>query len=117
MPCPANPFAHTEGIGAIGIEVRWSCKKTKSGDKKTSYYLGCGLCKAQLFLNTWDESWGFTLPVAESMGMTLIGLNSARKDQLLRELGLERAAPPVPPFAGPPPPPPYQPRPRRPGKK
>jgi hypothetical protein len=118
MPCPANPFAHTEGIGAVGIEVKWSCKRTPKGIK-TSFYYGCGLCKAQTFLNTWNEAWGFTLPQAEAMGMVLIGLDSTHKDELLRELGLERAAPPpmhMPP-PPPPPPPPYRPGPRRPGKK
>jgi hypothetical protein len=108
MPCPNNPFAHTEGVGAVGIEVKWSCKKTAKGIK-TSYYFGCGICKSQIFLNTWDEAWGFTLPQAEAMGMTLIDLNSTKKDALLKELGLQRAPlpgpPGVPPGFRPPPPP------------
>jgi len=95
MPCPNNPFAHVEGIGAVGIEVKWSCKK-KPGGIRTSYYYGCGICKSQIFLNTWEESWGFTLPEAEAMGMTLIDLNRTRKDELLAELGLQRQSLPAP---------------------
>ncbi len=110
MPCPANPFAHTEGIGAVGIEVKWSYKKTPKGNR-LSFYYGCGLCRSQTFLNTWEDAWGFTLPQAESMGMTLIGLNAQRKDELLADLGLQRAPAPLPQPGFPAPP--YRPTPRR----
>ena len=114
MPCPNNPFAHTGGVGAVGIEVKWSCKKTPKGIK-VSFYFGCGLCKTQVFLNTWREEWGFTLPQAEAVGMTLIDIDTMRKDELLKELGLQRVSNPqaVPPFV---PPLPYRPSQRRPKK-
>jgi hypothetical protein len=112
MPCPNNPFAHTEGVGMVGIEVKWSCKKNSRGIK-TSYYFGCGICKSQIFLNTWEESWGYTLPQAEAMGMTLIDLNSTRKDQLLKELGLQRAPQQPPPGFRPPAPAGYRQPPRK----
>jgi hypothetical protein len=109
-------------MGAVGTEVRWSCKKTRAGTTKVSYYIHCGLCNAQVFYNTWNEAWGYTLPEAEAMGLTLIKLDSARKDELLRALGLERVPGPprgmFPPMPPPMPPPHYRPgpAPRRPGK-
>lgn len=122
MPCPNNPFAHTEGIGPVGIEVRWSCKKNAKGIR-TSYYFGCGLCKSQIFLNSWRVEWGFTLPQAEAMGLMLIGVDAQRKDEILKDLGLQRAAPPRQPgtpvgaFGPPPPMPPvpagFRPRPKK----
>jgi hypothetical protein len=115
FPCPANGDSHPE---LIACEV----KETVDAKGKTRHGFFCPICNTRTFLNNWDPEHSFrTIVWAESQGLHPMGVTARRKDELLKELGLQRAPsgppPGAPPFIPGAPPPGYVPRPPRPKSK
>lgn len=107
--CPANGDSHPE---LIACEV----KETIDAKGKTRHSFFCPLCNTRAFVNNWEPEHSFrTIVWAEAQGLHPMGITQRRKDELLKELGLQRAMPNAPPpgFRPPQPPAGYRPVPRK----
>ena len=97
FPCPANGDSHPE---LIASEV----KETIDVKGKTRHSFFCPICNTRTFLNNWDPVTSFhTIVWAESQGLHCMGVVQRRKNELLKELGLEPVMHPPPGFQQPPP--------------
>ena len=96
--CPANGDTHPEQLAC-------EAKETIDVKGKTRHSFFCPMCNTRTFLNNWEPEHSFrTIVWAESQGLHCMGITQRRKDELLKELGLERMPGRPPGFPMPPPP-------------
>jgi hypothetical protein len=75
------------GSGRHSHEHDVACEVLES--PKGNFFFTCRECLTRGFLNTWERSYGFTLPEVENRpGTRVVGVPPQRRLKLLKDLGL-----------------------------